>query len=287
MDAGTRAAGLHGAIGLASRFFFTLAVQALCAACWAQAVLEAPAPGQLSFRAADMDAYADRTFRDRIAHEVENGTIGCGKHCQRISETFARLAGAAGRIMEGEPLSWQLAVASNPREAAWSLAGGRVYISESFVDEYELSDAEIAFVLAHEMSHALLQHENQALSVAAAFLPRAAARRVDAVYEALDVDLGLVFKLQPEFQAEEFEADRAALLLGGAAGFDPDAMLEFLRKAADRSADVTTLIGTHPQSLERLRRALPVRYSAQVLRARSLAARWLPGSRRTSSRQTQ
>jgi predicted Zn-dependent protease len=91
------------------------------------------------------------------------------------------------------------------------------------------------------------------------------------MYEALNFDFGLTLKLQPELQAEEFEADRAGMLLAGAAGFDPDEMLGFFRKLTDQFDDTGSVINTHPAAKERWRRALAVRYSAQVLRARSHA----------------
>jgi Zn-dependent protease with chaperone function len=251
---------------------FAWVLDVFCASCDAQPVLDPPAPSQLAFSAAELDAYAERTFGDRLAVERDNGRLGCHEHCSRLSDIFQRLARAAGSVADAEPLHWQLAVGSNPRETAWALAGGRVYISEPFIDDYSLGDDELAFVLAHEMGHVLLQHENEALTVAAAFVPRAVSGSVDSMYAALDFDVGLSLKLRPELQAEEFEADRAGLLLAGAAGFDPNEMLKFLRKLADRSGDDRGLLAAHPSASERWHRALAVRYSAQVLRARSGSA---------------
>jgi len=249
-----------------------LTFEALCTDCRAQPVLESPAPAQLAFAAAELDVYAEHTYRERIAVEENGGRMGCARHCERLTRIFAQLVRAAATVIDGPPLQWQLAVGSNPRETAWALAGGRLYISESFIDEFKLSDAELAFVLAHEMSHALLQHENEALTVAAALVPRAVSRTVDSMVGELDFDLGLSLKLGPEWLAEEFEADRAGLLLAGAAGFDPDQMLEFFRKLSGHDAQSTSLIRTHPAASERLQRALAVKSSAQVLRARSQAA---------------
>lgn len=247
-------------------------VAAICALgvnCFAQPVLEHPAPGQVAFRPADLDAHADRTFQERIANDRQKGWTGCKRHCARLSRLVARLAEAARLLADAPPVSWQLAVSTNPSETAWSLAGGRMYISEAFIDDFRMTDTELAFVLGHEMSHSLLQHENESLTVAAEFAPRGESRTVDSMYEALGVDIGLVFDLQPEIRAEEFEADRAAMLLAGAAGFDPEMALGFLRKLAGRSSERNTLLDTHPEASERLRRAQAVRYSAEVLRARA------------------
>jgi len=234
--------------------------------------LEAPSPDQLTFSADEVDAHANQTFGNRIAIEAKNGELGCTKYCARLSDVFSRLKSAAPSVIDAKPVRWRLVVGSNPRETAWALAGGRLYISESFIDEYTLSDAELAFVLAHEMSHVLLQHENEELTVAAAFVPRAVSQSVDSMYEALDFDLGLTLKLQPELYGQEFEADRAGMLLAGAAGFKPQEMLEFFRKLSARDDADSSVIRTHPAAKERWRRALAVTYSAEVLRARNQMA---------------
>lgn len=245
-----------------------LACEVLCAECRAQLPLEAPSPRQLRFSAAELDTYAEMTFRKRLAVESKNGTLGCAQHCARLSSLFQRLTRAVPAVIDSSGVRWQLAIGSSSDEEAWALAGGRIYISERFVDDYDLNDAELAFVLAHEMGHVLLQHENEALTVAAAFVPLAVSESVDAIYAAIGSDIGLVLMLGPELQAQEFEADRAGLLLGGAAGFNPDAMCEFFRKLLIKEGRRESVTRTHPDVLERWRRVLAVRYSAEVLRER-------------------
>jgi predicted Zn-dependent protease len=232
----------------------------------AELVLQSPEPARLAFSAHELDVYAQRTWRDRLAHEATAGYLGCRRHCERISAVFARLTRAASRVAGVPALRWQLAIGTNPKEAAWALAGGRMYVSEAFIDEYSMNDDELAFVIGHEMAHALLQHENEALTVAAAFVPRAVAQSVQNLYDAMGADLGLMLKLQPELQAEEFEADRAGMLLAGTAGFDPEGALQFLSALARKDDHAQAIVTTHPQSSERYARAYAVKPSAQVLR---------------------
>jgi hypothetical protein len=86
------------------------------------------------------------------------------------------------------------------------------------------------------MSHALLQHENEALTVEAAFAQCMVSQRVDSAYEAMDVDLCLILELRPEIQAEKVDADGAATLLDGVDGFEPDKRHEFPRRLVDQSS---------------------------------------------------
>jgi len=256
-----------------SRLIFFL----LCAACAlraaAESPLDTPLPSQLAFPQQEINAHALQIWTEKLRQESERGLLGCRRHCEQIERVFSKLRSAADTVAETREMQWQLAVGTNPREDAWALAGGFVYISETFIDDFEMSDATLAFVLAHEMGHALLKHENQTLTVAAALLPRGVTRSVEDMYAQFDFDLGLVLKLQPEFQAEEFEADRAGMMIGCVAGYDGKEMLGFLeRLAAQADSGANGVLKTHPDAVERLARARAVEPSARRVRARIAGA---------------
>lgn len=244
---------------------------AVCATILRQAaaadlVLRAPEAGSLAFEATELDAHAEAAWRSRLEQDAAAGYSGCLHACERAADIFRRLVAASSRVPAPPGLRWQLAVSTNPAEGAWALAGGRVYISEALIDRYAMDDDQLAFVLAHEMSHALLQHENEALSAAAAFVPRAVAQSAQNLYDEMNADLGLLLKLEPELQAEEFEADRDGMLLAGAAGFDPAGALRFLDALGREEPRGGAIIQSHPPAAERLQRAAAVLRSAQVLR---------------------
>jgi len=232
------------------------------------AIIETPSPSQLAFPPAEVDAHSESTWQRKIEAERAAGTLGCRTQCERIEAILDRLIAAAARIADGPPMHWQLAVGRNPNDEAWALPGGRLYVSEAFVESEGLDDDELAFVLGHEMGHALLQHENAALTVASTLVPRGLRRSVANLYAELDFNLGLALRLQPEWQAAELEADRVGMLLGGAAGFDPDGMLRYLGREAARGDVQMPVIATHPQAQLRYARAQAYRSSAQVLRER-------------------
>jgi len=256
-----------------TRFNFFL----LCAACAlraaAESPLDTPLPSQLAFPQQEINAHALQIWTEKLRQESERGLLGCRRHCEQIERVFSKLRSAADTVAETREMQWQLADGTNPREDAWALAGGFVYISETFIDDFEMSDATLAFVLAHEMGHALLKHENQTLTVAGALLPRGVTRSVEDMYAQFDFDLGLVLKLQPEFQAEEFEADRAGMMIGCVAGYDGKEMLGFLeRLAVQADSGANGVLKTHPDAVERLARARAVEPSARRVRARIAGA---------------
>lgn len=117
---------------------------------------------------------------------------------------------------------------------AATLPGGKIVISTGFLDcmQYE---AELAFVLAHEMGHVLGQHAERELALAGT--PEgergAQARRLRC----------------------ELEADREGLLLMARAGYDPRVGLRFWQRFTSTPEAVLQqqLAGTHPSHEERMR----------------------------------
>jgi predicted Zn-dependent protease len=222
--------------------------------------LEGPPASELAFPQTEIDAIAAQHWRARLQRDADAGLLGCRRHCARIGAVFERVVRAADDLLPALDRRWQLGVSVNPREEAWALPGGHVYISEAFIDAFEMDDAQLAFVLAHELGHVLLDHENQALTIAHALLPHGVTRTVSDMYAHFDYDLGLALKLTPELQTEEFEADRAAMLIGAIAGYPPAALLGFLQQLAERdgrpasAADVLGA-GGHPAPAQRLERA--------------------------------
>jgi predicted Zn-dependent protease len=139
-----------------------------------------------------------------------------------------------------------------PEVEAQALPGGPVVISESFVDQQALSDPALAFVLAHEMAHVILEHERQALSFALLLLPRQIVRSVRDMYVEMDYSLSLLKRMEPVMQQGEFEADELGLLMASAAGFDPDLQLVYLEQECSADTERRGLVATHPPACERL-----------------------------------
>ena len=78
----------------------------------------------------------------------------------------------------------------------------------------------LAFVLAHEMIHSILEDERQALSYAQLLLPRQIVRSVTGMQVEIDCNASLLMAMEPVMQQGEYEADELGMLLASAAGFD-------------------------------------------------------------------
>jgi Zn-dependent protease with chaperone function len=186
------------------------------------------------------------------------GQLGCSRYCERLQRLFARLVAVARVQTErSRTLPWSLTVVRLPDVAAMAMPDGQVVVSEAFVDDAIESDEALAFVLAHEMAHSILEHERQALTFARLLLPQRVQRSVRDMYVEMDFNLGLVKAMEPVMQQGEFEADELGLLLASVAGYAPERQLAFIeREVAQVARDPgpTPLISTHPSAVARLAR---------------------------------
>ncbi len=188
--------------------------------------------------------------------------FGCARHCERLQRIFDRLvAQARAQSAHAASLPWTLTVVRLHDVDAIALPGGQVLISEDFIDGRALHDDALAFVLAHEMAHSILEHERQALSFARLLLPRQVPRSVRDMYTEIDHNFALLKAMEPVLQQGEFEADELGLLLASSAGFAPQRQLDFMATEAAAHAVGRPLMSSHPAAaarLEKLRERLPL-----------------------------
>lgn len=195
--------------------------------------------------AVQMDALAERAEK---AHQM-----GCSAHCARLQRVFSRLvAGAKLQTTRSATLGWSLLVVRLPDVQAMAMPNGRLAISEAFVDRHLQTDETLAFVLAHEMIHSILEHERQALTFAQLMLPRQIVRSVRDMYVEIDFNLSLLMAMEPVMQQGEYEADELGLLLASAAGFDPDRQIAFIKAQCHADTGRQPLVATHPPACRRL-----------------------------------
>ncbi|HEY4375124.1 MAG TPA: M48 family metalloprotease [Burkholderiales bacterium] len=219
------------------------------------------------YSAIDRDAlerYAGRTLNRQESRARAAGELGCVRYCAMIGRAFARISRAAREQGEpaGGPVHWEMVITTTRGEAALSLPGGHLLISEGMIAELRLTEAEVAFILAHEAAHVLLQHEAQALDfLQATMTPRGVRRSVWDLYAELDYDTGALLRLQSLMQQSELDADFAGMLLGAQAGYDPAAMISALSKLAAGEQRRAGIVRTHPAWVQRLaaaKKALPM-----------------------------
>ncbi len=158
--------------------------------------------------------------------------------------------------------AWNINVIDDPKTVnAFCMAGGRMAIYTGLVEKIKPTDDELAQVLGHEISHAMLQHsreqisEQMAVGVGVALLGATATDASDQQMRQTVAGLGAAaFVLLPHSREAESEADRLGVQLAARAGYHPHAAVslwEKMLKQGDGSSRVDFL-STHPAPAKRI-----------------------------------
>jgi predicted Zn-dependent protease len=153
---------------------------------------------------------------------------------------------------------WEVNVLSTAELNAWCMPGGKIAVYSGLIERLQLSDAELAAVMGHEIAHALREHGRErasravgqgiALGVlgAVAGIPDAG---MDLAQLALEVTTNL-----PNSRTQEVEADRMGVELAARAGYDPHAAITLWQKMGQASqGGPPKWLSTHPPREDRMR----------------------------------
>jgi predicted Zn-dependent protease len=179
---------------------------------------------------------------------------------------LARVTTIAKRLVAATPAfrpdaaawNWQFNVQKTKELNAYCMPGGRIMVYSGLIEQLDLSDAEIATVLGHEIAHALREHTRERVSRAYAqqlVLSGAAAVAgvSDATANMANMVAEVTFQL-PFSREQESEADEIGLELMARAGYDPHAALALWNKMTKAEASGTPqFLSTHPAPKDRIK----------------------------------
>jgi predicted Zn-dependent protease len=139
------------------------------------------------------------------------------------------------------------------------MPGGKIMFFSGLIQQLDLSDAEIAVIMGHEIAHALREHSREHMSqaiaaqaaigvgVAVLGLGQPSADLAATGYQAL---------IATQFsRSDETEADRMGLELSARAGYDPRAGVALWQKMinANQGGRPPELLSSHPTDSSRIR----------------------------------
>jgi len=152
---------------------------------------------------------------------------------------------------------WEINTLQTDDMNAYAMPGGKIMVYSGLVDKLELTDAELAAVIGHEISHALREHTRERVSRAYAQQLALAGLAVftgagDAAMGVANQVASVTFQL-PHSREQESEADIMGLELMARAGYDPHAAVSVWQKmmAAEKSAP-PQFLSTHPSPGNRI-----------------------------------
>ena len=181
------------------------------------------------------------------------------KMLQRVQAIARRIEPQTAVFRKDAPgWNWEVNVIDSNELNAFCMPGGKIMFYSGLIEQLELSDAEIAIVMGHEIAHALREHSREQMSQA---LAAQTAIGVGAVL--FGVGEGTANLAATGYQAlvatrfsrtDENEADQIGLELTARAGYDPRAGVTLWQKMmnANQGGRPPELLSTHPSEANRV-----------------------------------
>lgn len=176
-----------------------------------------------------------------------------------------RLKGIANRIVgqvgvyrqDAAKWNWEVHTIKSNELNAFVMPGGKVMFYTGIIEQLNLTDDEIAAIMAHEVSHALREHSRERLSreyatqtgigIAASIFGLSQGQ---AQIASVAGDLGIS---RPHSRTQETEADQIGLELMARAGYNPQAAITLWQKMQRANqGEPPQFLSTHPSSSNRI-----------------------------------
>jgi predicted Zn-dependent protease len=166
-------------------------------------------------------------------------------------------------ISDRPNLQYYFTILDSPVINAFALPGGYVYVTRGILAQVN-SQAELAMILGHELSHITARHGAKRLSQLYGY--QIAAMGASLIFQSQDfarlsqwVDLGVSLAMLGYGRDNEFEADQIGLRYAFKDGYQPQASYTFLKtlkkQEKHESNFLSNFLSTHPPTSERIERS--------------------------------
>ena len=203
-------------------------------------------------QAASVQAYAKTVADAQTKRRLDTNAARTAR-VRAITNRLVAQAKTVSPVTAG--WAWELHVIDDPSVNAWCMPGGKMAVYTGLIDRLAPSDDELAQVIGHEISHALLQHGRERMSRAVA---TNVALQVGSIAAGVDLTgletVAMVALELPNSRGAELEADKLGIELTAKAGYDPQAAVTLWQKMSQLSAGARTpqWLSTHPSDEARI-----------------------------------
>jgi len=214
-----------------------------------------------------IDDYKDK---NKILSDTDNRTKtvkDIGKKIEIAAEKWYISIGQKDYLKN---YKWEYNVVDSDEVNAWCMPGGKIVFYTGILPLFyndgtnTINESMLATVMGHEVSHALLNHGKQRVSLAylqqlglvASALTAQAMGADDTTLSILLTALGIGSNLGvalPFSRDNESEADHYGLILMAIAGYDPEQSVLFWQKMAALGSSTPEFLSTHPSHETRIR----------------------------------
>ena len=187
----------------------------------------------------EVEALTHRDYDARLAvYTASNRLISDVTPNRKLDAVFVRLLAVAfERYPAAKRLRWELQLVQDNEVGAECYSDGRILLGKGFLQRYAQDEDQLAFVIGHEMGHALAGHVRGYYLTAAAKL-KVVGLTSDLLLSNVETDNALRMSLASLSRDQELEADRIGVMLATAAGFRrrgaEDVLTGFARDGGER-----------------------------------------------------
>lgn len=182
-----------------------------------------------------------------------------GRNVARATDAYLKANNMANLASQ---MKWEFNVVENPAINAFCMPGGKIVVYTGLL-KLVSSDAELATVVSHEVSHAVARHSNERISqeylrrlggnVLGVAVSQKSALLQAVVGQAYGIGSQVLVTL-PYNRTQEYEADKLGLTFMAMAGYDPRAAVTFWQKMSAKSgAPKSEFFSTHPSDANRVK----------------------------------
>jgi predicted Zn-dependent protease len=203
-------------------------------------------------QSASAQAYAKTVGAAQVQRKLDTDTA----RTNRVKAITQRLiAQAAVVVPASAKWSWQVHVIDDPSVNAWCMPGGKMAVYTGLITKLAITDDELAQVMGHEISHALLQHGRERMSRAVATNVGLQVGSIATGVNLTGLESVAMIALElPNSRTAETESDILGMEIAARAGYNPNAAVTLWQKMSQigGNSKPPEWLSTHPSDQTRI-----------------------------------